>query len=111
MTSCKTWGQSKDTAPTTWGTDWDYFRTANHIIIILCPSLCWRHEVLIVTAASNSQHVDNEVSALKRVPKPCGKDKGKQIEGDNPTSSEHMSNNVYNTQIPYDKNQTVNLES
>ena len=60
-------------------------------------------------AASNSLRVDNEVPALKRVPKPCGK--GKQIEGDNPTSSEHMSNNVCNTQILYDENQAVDPES
>ena len=56
-------------------------------------------------ATSNSQHVDNEV------PKLCGKGKGKQIEGDDSTSSKHRSNNVYNTQISYDKNQAIDLES
>jgi len=49
--------------------------------------------------------------ALKRVPKPCGKGKGKQIEGDDSISSEHISNNVYNTQISYDEDQAVDLES
>ena len=44
-----TWGQSKDIAPITWGTDWDYFSTADHIIIALCPSPYWRHEISIVT--------------------------------------------------------------
>ena len=42
-------GKNKNTAPTTWGTDWDYFSTANHIVIVLCPSPCWKHEVSIVT--------------------------------------------------------------
>ena len=39
---------SKDRASTTWGTDWDYFGTANHIIITLYPSPCCIQETLIV---------------------------------------------------------------
>ena len=27
------WGWSKIIVPTTWGADWDYFSTANHVII------------------------------------------------------------------------------
>ena len=61
--------------------------------------------------ASNKQHVNNKVPALKKMPKLHGKDKGKWIEGGEPTSSKHMSNNVYNVQIPYDVNQAVNPES
>ena len=62
-------------------------------------------------ADSNSQCVDNEVPALKRVSKPHGKVKDKKIKSNDPTSLEHMSNNVCNTQITYDNNQTVDLES
>ena len=62
-------------------------------------------------ADSNSQCVDNEVPALKRVSKPHGKGKGKKIKSNDPTSLEHMSNNVCNTQITYDNNQTVDLKS
>ena len=29
----KQWGRWKETTPTTWGTDWDYFSTADHWII------------------------------------------------------------------------------
>jgi len=43
------WGPSKDRAPTTWDADWDYFGTANHIVITLYPSLCCIQEALIVT--------------------------------------------------------------
>ena len=55
-------------------------------------------------AAGNSQHVDNKIPALKRVPKLHGKDKDKQIEGDNTISSEHISNNMCNIQILYNEN-------
>ena len=55
-------------------------------------------------ADSNSQCVDNEVPALKRVPKPHGKGKGKKIKNDDPTSLEHMFNNVCNTQIVMTQN-------
>lgn len=48
--------------------------------------------------ANNSQHVDNKVSKLH------GNSKGKQIKGGDPTSSEYMSDNIYNIQIPYDVN-------
>ena len=54
---CSTWVNwvieqcelSKDRAPTIWGADWDYFGTANHIVIILYPSSCCIQEALIVT--------------------------------------------------------------
>ena len=49
--------------------------------------------------------------ALKRVPKPCSKSKGKQIKNSDLIFSEYMSDNMYNVQIPYDMNQTVDLES
>ena len=54
--------------------------------------------------ASNSQCVENEVPALKRVPKLCGKSKSKQIKGSDLTFLEYMSNNMYNVQIPYNMN-------
>ena len=44
-----TWGKSKDITPTTWGTDWDYFSAADHVVITLYPSLCWRYETSIIT--------------------------------------------------------------
>ena len=43
------WGRGKDTTPTTWGADWDYYSTADHVVIILCPSLWCILEVSIVT--------------------------------------------------------------
>ena len=54
--------------------------------------------------ASNSQHINNKVPTLKRMPKPYGKDKDKQIEGSKLTFSNHISNNVYNIQITYNIN-------
>ena len=38
--SYKTWGGNKDIASTTWGTDWDYYGTADHVVITLNPKLC-----------------------------------------------------------------------
>jgi len=43
------WGKSKDKAPTIWGTNWDYFGTANYIVITLYPSSYWVHETSIIT--------------------------------------------------------------
>lgn len=42
--------------------------------------------------ANNSQHVYNKISALKKAYKSYGKDKGKQIEGTNLSSSENILN-------------------
>jgi len=42
--------------------------------------------------ASNSQHICNEMLALKKVPKPHSKGKSKQIKGTNPSPSENMLN-------------------
>ena len=61
--------------------------------------------------ASNSQCVNNKVPALNKVPKLHSKGKGKWIKSSKPISSEHISNNVYNMQIPYNINQAVNLKS
>ena len=61
--------------------------------------------------ASNSQHVDNKISALKRAPKPHSKSKGKQIESAESAFFKHASNNIYNIQILYNMNQAVDLES
>ena len=46
--SYKTWIWSKNTTPATWGTDWDTYGTADHIIIALDPSLHCIQEVSIV---------------------------------------------------------------
>jgi len=35
--------------PTTWGTDWDNYSIANHIVIALSPSSCCIHKIPIVT--------------------------------------------------------------
>ena len=43
------WGESEDRVPTTWGADWDYFGTADHVIITLGPSPHCILEVLLVT--------------------------------------------------------------
>ena len=43
------WKLSKNRAPTTWGANWDYFGTADHVIIILYPSPYCIHEVSIIT--------------------------------------------------------------
>ena len=48
MSYC-TWGESKVRASTIWGTDWDYYSAANHIVITLCPTPCYILEVLIIT--------------------------------------------------------------
>jgi len=45
---CRQWESSKNRAPTTWGADWDYFSTADCVIITLCPSPCCIQEVLII---------------------------------------------------------------
>jgi len=45
----KQWGPSKNRASTIWGADWDYFGTADHIIITLYPSPCCIQETSIVT--------------------------------------------------------------
>ena len=58
-------------------------------------------------AASNSQHVNNEVSTLKKWPKLWGNGKSSQIEGVNLTPSKCMSDNVVNVQILYNANQVV----
>ena len=42
------WGESKVGAPTTWGADWDYYGTADHIITTLCPTLCYILKVSII---------------------------------------------------------------
>jgi len=47
----KQWEQSKNIAPTTWGTDWDYYSTANHVVIILDPGPCCIQKASIVTKA------------------------------------------------------------
>ena len=62
----ETWGWSEDVASATWGTDWDYFSTADHIIITLYPSPCCIHEVSIVTGfvsrVNKGKEVKNELS-------------------------------------------------
>jgi len=51
--SHSTWEESKDRALTIWDTDWDYFSTANYVIIILSFSPYCILKVLIVTPESN----------------------------------------------------------
>ena len=49
QTSYCTWGASEVGAPTTWGADWDYYGTANYIIITLCSTPYCILKILIVT--------------------------------------------------------------
>jgi len=47
--SYKTWERGKDIASTTWGTDWDYYSTADHIAIIFDPKPYWIFKVSVIT--------------------------------------------------------------
>ena len=57
-------------------------------------------------SASTNQHVCNEVSILKKILKPHGKNKGKTIDKSILSSSE----SVINIQLPYVINQTIELD-
>jgi len=61
-TSHRTWGWSKDSAPTTWGADWATCGTADHVVITLCPYPCWIQEVSIVTCIKKSTKRYEEIS-------------------------------------------------
>ena len=61
--------------------------------------------------AITSQCIYNKMPAFKKVSKPYGKDKSKQIEETNPSSSKNISNNMFNMQLLYNINQAINLES
>jgi len=58
-------------------------------------------------SANNSQHVCNEILALKRISQPHSKGKGKLIDG--PSSS--PSENMVNTQLSYDINQAIESDT
>ena len=45
--------------PTTWGTDWDYFGTADHCHHTLYPYPCWFQEASIVTITNSIHTVKN----------------------------------------------------
>jgi len=46
------WEESKDRAPTIWGADWDYFDTADYVIIPLDLSPCCVFEASVVTTSN-----------------------------------------------------------
>jgi len=43
------YGKIKEWAPTLWGTNWNYFGIADHIVITLYPSPCWNYKASIIT--------------------------------------------------------------
>ena len=59
--SHSTWGESEVGTPTIWGADWDYFSTANHVVITLNSSSCCILNILIITGVILTKSDSNGV--------------------------------------------------